>query len=662
MAFLSGHDQRAASSHRPDIDGLRAIAILSVVVFHAFPYSLPGGFTGVDVFFVISGFLISSIIFRNLADGDFRFAVFYARRVRRLFPALIVVLVSCYALGWLLLLPDEFKQLGKHMAAGAAFVQNFAIWKEAGYFDTATELKPLMHLWSLAVEEQFYLLYPIIVWMAWRLGISVLAVVFTCALFSFGINITEAGDETVKAFFVPQTRFWELLAGALLAYRYLLAPGKLAKEFSPKPCRLAGFKLAVFPIDRKKELSNLLAASGLILIFIALLAIDRTNPLPGWRALIPVAGAGLLIHAGPQAWVNRKLLSNRLMVWVGLISYPLYLWHWPLLSFVRILTSGEPRPDLQAVAIAVSFVLAWLTYELIEIPIRFGQKTRVKTGALASSIVCAGLLGFSTYLGDGWPDRRSATSQVVYEGDTGHLAFHEYGVRKFHTCTPDSIAQAALRWDGFIRCQQSRANSVIDIALLGDSHAEHLFFGLAEALPHRNLVFYIKSDPAFIGNSGFAPIYTEVMANKAIKKVILSMVWQRRSGQPAHGSNLENEILTSARALIASGKEVYLTNDVPHFPFEPTSCRTQRTMSSERSCSIVHPGGNTNSYNPDKMIRAIAEKEPRIRMIDTYSHFCDKETCKMTDGNQLLYRDNNHLNILGSRYLGKLIVRNHPDL
>jgi len=505
MAFPPGHDQRAASSHRPDIDGLRAIAILSVVVFHAFPYSLPGGFTGVDIFFVISGFLISSIIFKSLVNGDFRFAAFYARRVRRLFPALIVVLVSCYALGWLLLLPDEFKQLGKHMTAGAAFVQNFAIWKEAGYFDTATELKPLMHLWSLAVEEQFYLLYPIIVWVAWRLGISVLTVVFTCAALSFGINIAEASDETAKAFFVPQTRFWELLVGALLAYRCLFAPGIPAKEFSRMSCRPVGFKLTVIPADRRRELNNLLAASGLILILTALLAIDRTNPLPGWRALIPVAGAGLLIQAGPQAWVNRKLLSNRLMVWVGLISYPLYLWHWPLLSFVRILTSDEPRPDLQAVAVAVSFVLAWLTYELIEIPIRFGPEIKVKTVALASAIACAGLLGFSTYLGDGWPDRRSAASQVIYEGDTGHLAFHEYGVRKFHTCTPDSIAQAALRWDGFIRCQQSRANSDIDIALLGDSHAEHLFFGLAEALPHRNLVFYIKSDPAFIGNSGFAP-------------------------------------------------------------------------------------------------------------------------------------------------------------
>ncbi len=169
----SHQEHNARPAYRPDIDGLRAVAILSVVTYHAFPTKLRGGFVGVDMFFVISGFLISTIIFRSLQRGDFSFTEFYAHRIKRIFPALILVLAACYTFGWFALLPDEYKQLGKHMAAGAGFVQNFVIWKEAGYFDTTSELKPLMHLWSLAIEEQFYLLYPVLIWGAWRTGLSV---------------------------------------------------------------------------------------------------------------------------------------------------------------------------------------------------------------------------------------------------------------------------------------------------------------------------------------------------------------------------------------------------------------------------------------------------------------------------------------------------------
>ena len=175
--------------YRPDIDGLRAIAILSVVIYHAFPTKLRGGFVGVDIFFVISGFLISSIIFRSLQRGDFSFSEFYARRVRRIFPALILVLAASYTVGWFVLLPDEFKQLGKHMAAGAGFVQNIVLNKEAGYFDTASELKPLMHLWSLSIEEQFYLIFPVLIWGAWRLGLNALSVALLLVLLSFGLNL-----------------------------------------------------------------------------------------------------------------------------------------------------------------------------------------------------------------------------------------------------------------------------------------------------------------------------------------------------------------------------------------------------------------------------------------------------------------------------------------
>ena len=209
-------------AYRPDIDGLRAVAVLSVVAYHLFPTAVRGGFVGVDVFFVISGFLISGIILKSLQRGDFSFAEFYAHRVRRIFPALAVVLAACYAVGWFALLPDEFKLLGKHIAAGAGFLENFVLWKEAGYFDTASELKPLLHLWSLAVEEQFYLAYPLMLWCGWRLGAKPLFLVAALLLWSFSLNIAGIEKEAVKTFFLPQTRFWELFAGGLLAWVHFI--------------------------------------------------------------------------------------------------------------------------------------------------------------------------------------------------------------------------------------------------------------------------------------------------------------------------------------------------------------------------------------------------------------------------------------------------------
>lgn len=211
------HKSYAEPGYRADIDGLRAIAILSVVLFHAFPSSLRGGFVGVGVFFVISGYLISGIIFKALQQGDFNFAKFYAHRARRIFPALILVLAGVYVFGWLFLLPGEFALLGKHIASGAGFVLNFVLWTEAGYFDTSSELKPLLHLWSLAIVEQFYLAYPVLIWAAWRMGWNVLSLVIVVGLLSFGANARALADDPIGSFFLPHARIWELLVGSAAA-------------------------------------------------------------------------------------------------------------------------------------------------------------------------------------------------------------------------------------------------------------------------------------------------------------------------------------------------------------------------------------------------------------------------------------------------------------
>ena len=207
--------------YRPDIDGLRAVAVLSVVVFHAFPTLLKGGFIGVDVFFVISGFLISTIILKSLNNGTFSFREFYGRRVRRIFPALTIVLFSSLTLGWFGLLSDELNQLGKHVAAGAGFVSNLVLWSEVGYFDSSANSKPLLHLWSLGVEEQFYIVWPLLLWSAWKLRINVLLVTLLIAGSSFLLSLNKVGYDITAAFYSPQTRFWELLAGSLLAWYQL---------------------------------------------------------------------------------------------------------------------------------------------------------------------------------------------------------------------------------------------------------------------------------------------------------------------------------------------------------------------------------------------------------------------------------------------------------
>ncbi|HKY08666.1 MAG TPA: acyltransferase, partial [Candidatus Binatia bacterium] len=210
------HDR--LSVYRPDIDGLRALAVLAVIGYHTFPIWVTGGFTGVDVFFVISGFLISSIIFQSLDAGTFSLANFYARRIRRIFPALILVLASCLALGWHLLLTDEYIQLGKHTAGGAAFGPNFVLIKEAGYFDVTAESKPLLHLWSLGIEEQFYIVWPLLLLLLWRCMGKTLWVIAFLALGSFILNVYLVSDKPVQTFYFPLTRCWELLMGAVLAH------------------------------------------------------------------------------------------------------------------------------------------------------------------------------------------------------------------------------------------------------------------------------------------------------------------------------------------------------------------------------------------------------------------------------------------------------------
>ena len=616
------------------------MAVLAVVGFHTLPQWVPGGFSGVDIFFVISGFLISTILFENLRNGTFSFAEFYARRVRRIFPALAIVMGACLAFGWIALLPNEYEQLGNHTAAGAGFLANIVLWSESGYFDNDAATKPLQHLWSLGVEEQFYLLWPPLLWAAWKRNIGLLGVTLGVLAVSFALNIGGVRVDKIATFYWPLTRFWELLAGGLLAWLTVHRAAILA--------RVEG------------RFGNVLSVGGAIALGAGVALIDAGAAFPGWWAVLPVAGAGLMILAGEQGWINRTVLSNRVLVWFGLISYPLYLWHWPLLSFAGIVQDESPGPETRAVVVLVATLLAWLTWRLIEKPLRFGAHGSKKTLSLAALMLAVGVAGYLVSANEGLQSRPHATVASAYEGDTGHQDFHRYIAKQFHPCLPKQIADESPKWAGHVRCAQSKAGPDVDVAVIGDSHAEHLFIGLAEALPEKNVAFYIRDTlRPFVEGAKFGTIYQHVLESRKIHKVILTMYWERAMQRKPLGFSIEREILATADALIRSGKEVYLTDDVPTFPFQPKQCgkRWPHKRCPPDDFRMAEAQGAWQ-----ELLHDVVRKDPRIRLLRTRQYLCNAGVCSMTADEKLLYRDPGHLNINGSRYVGFRLVQDHLEL
>jgi len=281
------------------------------------------------------------------------------------------------ALGWIVLTAVEYRALGKHAAGGAGFIANIMFWKEAGYFDAAGDTKPLLHLWSLGIEEQFYIVWPLLLYFVVKRSWNVLYAIVAVAVLSFIWNIARIGVDPSGAFYSPLSRSWELALGAFLAYQTVTPIASLAQFI--------------------KRHQTSLSALGLILVLIGFVVINEGRAFPGWWALLPSLGSALLIASGPQALVNRYVLSQRLMVWVGLISFPLYLWHWPLLSFARIIYSETPPFDVRWMLVGLSVMLAWLTYWVIEKPIRSSQKKRSLIWFLSILVLIICLAGAAIY-------------------------------------------------------------------------------------------------------------------------------------------------------------------------------------------------------------------------------------------------------------------------
>ncbi len=474
----------APPPYRADIDGLRAVAVLSVIGFHAFPRSVPGGFVGVDVFFVISGFLISGLILQALSANRFSYSAFYARRIRRIFPALLTVLTAVLVGGVFMLFPDELQELSRQALASVGFAANFYFWSQSGYFDSSAPLKPLLHLLSLGIEEQFYIVWPVLLVCLYRRARQLKTIVGVLALASFLWNVASVATSAQSAFFLPLARFWELLLGALLAIQATetLSPGAIVPyelaHVAGGPRAAASVTLTGRSDARRPSVvkSDLLCIAGLLLIGATVLRLTEHQQFPGWWALLPALGAALVI-AGGRSRVGRLLLANRPMTLIGLISYPLYLWHWVLLSAVQYVSYQNASHALRLAAIAASFVLAWLTYLLIETPIRSGRRLGTMVPALAASAALVAAVSIAIDASDGVamryppPVRKLAT----YRYDA-HRAYREdlcqlNGDQAFTELDPRCVdpADAATRL----------------VVLWGDSHASSLYQGLRAAQVRR---------------------------------------------------------------------------------------------------------------------------------------------------------------------------------
>lgn len=339
--------------YRPDIDGLRAVAVISVVIYHAFPSLIKGGFIGVDIFFVISGYLISTIIFKSLDQGTFSLLEFYKRRAKRILPSLFIVLITCLLFGWFVLLADEFNQLAKHVLGGSTFVSNLILWGESGYFDASSETKPLLHLWSLGIEEQFYIFWPIILLVIRPKKFGLISTILVVLALSFSYSYWTSKVDPVAAFYSPLARSWELMFGCVIAW------------LNVYKSRIGKFNLPAIS-------NNFISLLGFSMITYGFLEIDKdTSGFPGIWALLPVIGTSIIIFSGPDSFLNKTILSHKALIQIGLISYPLYLWHWPILTYLRVINSNEPPHYIvRVLAVIASVIIAWLTVEIVEKPIR----------------------------------------------------------------------------------------------------------------------------------------------------------------------------------------------------------------------------------------------------------------------------------------------------
>ena len=638
-------------TYRADVDGLRAIAVLAVLGYHAFPEYFPGGFVGVDVFFVISGFLISEILLKQLRIGAFTFQSFYVRRIKRLFPALSIVLIACLTFGTFALLPDELQALGRDIAAASVSVSNFVLWRESGYFDREAVLKPLLHMWSLGVEEQFYFTWPAMLIFLYRRRISIPGLLMVFAAVSFAANVWLAAVRPTANFYLPMGRFWELGLGCLLA---AVRDSSRWRQFqSDQP------SVPMWPRSLWFRFRGLLPYIGFALILAAMLGFDDRMSFPSWAALVPTLGAMCLLSASTRSWFSRHVMAQPVLVFIGLISYPLYLWHWPLLSFATIVEGDTPAISVRGAALIASLMLAWLTYRFIERPTRARRGMRVVV-VLLGILAALGAMGVLTYVKAGFPYRFDADTRAMRP----HPRFDSVcngmvpSSKLFNYCktTQSDVPRVLFTGD-------SRTQAVYDgaVALLGDRYPMMLLarggcpplldVDATDTDKHQDcgesraafLEYARHVKPSAVVLVGGGSYYLEHPNVKLNLSGIDSV-----DKQTAFKRGLERLIME----LQAFTNVIYLS-EIPGFPSAP-SCFLRPLDVPWKQCSPVISRdallADRSAYN--RIVAEVAREFPRMRVIDSVAALCDQNNCsQIHDSGDILYSDAIHLSPAGGKRL-----------
>lgn len=633
--------------YRKDIDGLRAIAILSVIGFHAFPDIFKGGFIGVDIFFVISSFLISSIILTQLEAGKLSLLNFYKRRIRRIFPALLTVTFSSLIFGWFFLFWDEYAGLGKHIAGGIGFVSNFILAKGQAYFDRALDTKPMLHLWSLAIEEQFYLFWPLLLMVLWRKRLWIPYVILFIGLISFAVMLNLIHTKPILAFYWPISRFWELMVGGVLAY------------------------LSLFSKKLNVSYQNLQSILGFLLITMGLLLINKNTLFPSWVTLLPTIGAFFLISSGPTTFLNKHFLANRVMVFIGLISYPLYLWHWPLLSFTRMMVGQDPSITQKIYAILITFLLASLTYFFIEKNIRKPKSViRTKTLVIIAVALFASAISIKMYGGISGRSINQKIKSMAIENEDAQKIFNasrvsdkscqnllSIKVKKEEVCLTNSKAPEVLfAGDSHAMALYSSiyAKDMKIDAVLMAAHGCQLYPNLNYTSTHQNTW---GNDCQEIAQN----IIQQTQHMPSIKTIVLtshypfdSDISQSDSIYNLQGKKLNNQdafILGEGeliKKLMAEGKNVVLVLDVPHLKYDPRDCIQRSTFLHTPSCDIALSEHLKVQGAYLNQVKELQVKFPKLHVFDSRSIFCDQVTCFVKDDKDYLYFDSHHMTIKAS--------------
>lgn len=637
-----------SKGYRPDIDGLRAVAVLAVIVNHVSSV-LPGGFIGVDVFFVISGYLITNILCAQLRTDSFSVAAFYARRVRRLFPSLSLLLIASLAAGWVLLSTPAFEDLAGDVVASATFVANLRQLVTADYFASASANKPLLHLWSLGVEEQFYLLWPIALAVIWRWPRR-RAVVAAIATASFALNVMLTSSHPTAAFYSPVTRIWELLVGCTLA---------LAGEAQHAPEIMAARYLADQRVFRvwvsETRLRNIASVTGITLVVLAMFVINENSAFPGYWVLLPCLGTVLLIVAGESTWVNRVVLSNRAAVWVGLLSYPLYLFHWPALAFMRIVVPDASHL-VKLLVLSPVPLLAYLAYRFVERPIRRRSGTKI-TGGLIGAQIAFVVIGVSIVHLHGIPTRFDEPRRSL-------MAFGP----------PDSVMMSLERKGTCLLRQDQTANEFAadcysrsgtaempSVLLWGDSYAAALAPGMREVMPPGTAFQQLTG-------AGCAPILGAMFRRShcvAINRFVLDYVRQYPPHTVFLGAQWNTHpdferVSVTIRALKRAGvaRVVVVGSLIQYDP--PLPRLLLRSLTRTGAVPIRLQASSLRSLLAvDSTLRAAATREG-AEFVAPLDAQCSSEGCLAAlDGTvrSIMAWDSGHLTRVGSRFVAQQALR-----